>query len=134
MGISKHDGQALFVPSFSYGDRTRSFLKIQDGCDYFCTYCTIPLARGRSRSDTVANAVANAGEIIRNGIREIILTGVNIGDFGRHNGENFGQLIRALDQVEGLPPFPAPFSYPAAVGMQQDPQSHAPAVYPRALP
>jgi len=103
MGISKHDGQALFVPSFSYGDRTRSFLKIQDGCDYFCTYCTIPLARGRSRSDTVANAVANAGEIIRNGIREIILTGVNIGDFGRHNGENFGQLIRALDQVEGIP-------------------------------
>ena len=79
----KKAGRDIFVPSFSYGDRTRSFLKIQDGCDYFCTYCTIPLARGRSRSDTVANAVCNANEIIANGIKEIILTGVNIGDFGR---------------------------------------------------
>jgi threonylcarbamoyladenosine tRNA methylthiotransferase MtaB len=97
-----HAGRDVFVPSFSYGDRTRSFLKIQDGCDYYCTYCTIPLARGRSRSDTVENAVNNAREIIRNGIREIILTGVNIGDFGRQNGENFLQLIRELDRLEGI--------------------------------
>ena len=94
-----------FVPSFSYGDRTRSFLKIQDGCDYYCTYCTIPLARGRSRSDTIENAVKNAREIQANGIREIVLTGVNIGDFGKHQGETFLQLIRELDQVEGLERF-----------------------------
>ena len=92
----------IFVPSFSYGDRTRSFLKIQDGCDYYCTYCTIPLARGKSRSNTIANTLKNVGEIISNGIKEIILTGVNIGDFGRQNGENFDQLIRALDKVEGI--------------------------------
>jgi threonylcarbamoyladenosine tRNA methylthiotransferase MtaB len=91
-----------FIPSFSYGDRTRSFLKIQDGCDYFCTYCTIPFARGRSRSDTVENAVKNTREILANGIKEIVLTGVNIGDFGRQNGESFLQLIIALDQVEGI--------------------------------
>jgi threonylcarbamoyladenosine tRNA methylthiotransferase MtaB len=91
-----------FIPSFSYGDRTRSFLKIQDGCDYFCTYCTIPLARGRSRSDTVENALKNAREIVANGIREIVLTGVNIGDFGKNTGENFLQLIRTLDTLEGM--------------------------------
>lgn len=91
-----------FIPSFSYGDRTRSFLKIQDGCDYFCTYCTIPLARGRSRSDTVENVVRNARQILANGAREIVLTGVNIGDFGKRNGETFIQLLRALGQVEGL--------------------------------
>ncbi|MCX6305784.1 MAG: tRNA (N(6)-L-threonylcarbamoyladenosine(37)-C(2))-methylthiotransferase MtaB [Bacteroidetes bacterium] len=91
-----------FIPSFSFGDRTRSFLKIQDGCDYYCTYCTIPLARGRSRSDTVENAVKNTREILSNGIREIVLTGVNIGDFGRHQGETFIQLITALDKVEGM--------------------------------
>ncbi|MEI7663688.1 MAG: tRNA (N(6)-L-threonylcarbamoyladenosine(37)-C(2))-methylthiotransferase MtaB, partial [Bacteroidota bacterium] len=98
----KNGGRDIFVPSFSYGDRTRSFLKIQDGCDYYCTYCTIPLARGRSRSDTIANAVLNANEIIANGIKEIILTGVNIGDFGRQNGESFGQLIHELDKIEGI--------------------------------
>jgi threonylcarbamoyladenosine tRNA methylthiotransferase MtaB len=96
------DDSKTFIPSFSYGDRTRSFLKIQDGCDYYCTYCTIPLARGRSRSDTVGNVVKNVHEIIANGIREIVLTGVNIGDFGKHTGENFLQLIHALDQVEGM--------------------------------
>jgi threonylcarbamoyladenosine tRNA methylthiotransferase MtaB len=103
-GIAKPSGakQDAFIPSFSYGDRTRSFLKIQDGCDYYCTYCTIPLARGRSRSDTVENAVKNANEIVANGIMEIVLTGVNIGDFGHHNGETFLQLISALDQVDGL--------------------------------
>jgi threonylcarbamoyladenosine tRNA methylthiotransferase MtaB len=92
----------VFIPSFSYGDRTRSFLKIQDGCDYYCTYCTIPLARGRSRSDTIENVVKNAREILNHGVREIVLTGVNIGDFGKRNGESFLLLIRALDQVEGM--------------------------------
>lgn len=87
-----------FVPSWSYGDRTRSFLKIQDGCDYFCTYCTIPLARGRSRSDTIAHVGQSAREIAANGIREIILTGVNIGDFGRGHGESFLQLLHALEK------------------------------------
>ena len=102
LGETVKSSPDIFVPSFSYGDRTRSFLKIQDGCDYYCTYCTIPLARGRSRSDTVENSVKNAREIVAQGVREIILTGVNIGDFGRHNGESFLQLIHALDQVQGL--------------------------------
>lgn len=103
-GISSpvRSNQEAFVPSYSFGDRTRSFLKIQDGCDYYCTYCAIPLARGRSRSDTVENVVKNAREILAHGIREIVLTGVNIGDFGKHNGESFIQLIRTLDQVEGM--------------------------------
>ncbi|MFZ4401295.1 MAG: tRNA (N(6)-L-threonylcarbamoyladenosine(37)-C(2))-methylthiotransferase MtaB [Bacteroidales bacterium] len=91
-----------FVPSYSSGDRTRSFLKIQDGCDYFCTYCAIPFARGRSRSDTIENIVISAEQIADKGLKEIILTGVNIGDFGKQNGENFLQLIKALDQVEGI--------------------------------
>ena len=94
-----------FVPSFSYGDRTRSFLKIQDGCDYHCAYCTIPLARGNSRSDTLENVLKNAKEIIGQGIKEIVLTGVNIGDFGRQNGENFIQLIHSLDHLEGISRF-----------------------------
>ncbi len=91
-----------FIPSWSSGDRTRSFLKIQDGCDYFCTYCTIPLARGRSRSDTIEGILRQTQEIIASGAREIVLTGVNIGDFGRHNGEDFLTLIRTLDLTEGL--------------------------------
>jgi len=91
-----------FVPSFSFGDRTRSFLKIQDGCDYYCSYCTIPLARGHSRSDSIAHLIESTNEIVKNGIREVVLTGVNIGDFGRHNNENLLQLIKALDQVHGL--------------------------------
>ncbi|MEI7724151.1 MAG: tRNA (N(6)-L-threonylcarbamoyladenosine(37)-C(2))-methylthiotransferase MtaB [Bacteroidota bacterium] len=102
LAVSKSAFQDAFIPSFSYGDRTRSFLKIQDGCDYFCTYCTIPLARGRSRSDTIDNAIKNAREILANGIREIVLTGVNIGDFGKQNGESFIQLIKALDTIKGL--------------------------------
>jgi threonylcarbamoyladenosine tRNA methylthiotransferase MtaB len=76
-----------FVPSFSFGDRTRTFLKVQDGCDYSCTFCTIPLARGSSRSDTIANAVAQAREIAASGVKEIVLTGVNLGDFGIRNGK-----------------------------------------------
>ena len=94
-----------FVPSFNAGDRTRTFLKVQDGCDYFCSFCTIPLARGRSRSGTVAETVAQAEAIAAQGIREIVLTGVNIGDFGRTSEESFLQLIEALDKVTGIERF-----------------------------
>jgi len=94
-----------FQPSFSHGDRTRCFLKIQDGCDYFCSYCTIPLARGRSRSDSVANTVLQAKKAAKSGAKEIILTGVNIGDFGKGTDETFYDLIKALDQVEEIERF-----------------------------
>ena len=91
-----------FVPSCSCGDRTRYFLKVQDGCDYFCTYCTIPFARGRSRNGTIASMVAQAEEVAAKGGKEIVITGVNIGDFGKSTGESFLDLIRALDQVQGI--------------------------------
>lgn len=86
----------------SADDRTRHFLKVQDGCDYFCTYCTIPLARGRSRNGSIAELVEQAKEVVAKGGKEIVLTGVNIGDFGRTTGEQFFDLCRALDQVEGV--------------------------------
>ena len=92
----------LFTPSCSRGDRTRFFLKVQDGCDYWCSYCTIPRARGRSRSGTTAQMVEQAREAVANGAREIVLTGVNIGDFGKGTDENFEMLCRALDGVEGI--------------------------------
>ncbi len=88
--------------SFSWGDRTRSFLKVQDGCDYYCSFCTIPLARGRSRNDTIENTVAEAQKAVNKGFKEIILTGVNIGDFGKSTNENFLDLLKALEKVEGL--------------------------------
>ncbi len=91
-----------FRPSCSRGDRTRYFLKVQDGCDYWCTYCTIPLARGRSRSGTIDSLVAQAAEAARDGGREIVITGVNIGDFGKGRKDTFFDLIRALDQVDGI--------------------------------
>ncbi|MEN9973682.1 MAG: hypothetical protein RIS20_2029 [Bacteroidota bacterium] len=91
-----------FVPSYSFGDRTRSFLKVQDGCDYFCTFCTIPLARGKSRNATIEETVLEAKKIAETKIREVVLTGVNIGDFGQGSDEDFYQLIQALDQVEGI--------------------------------
>ncbi len=94
--------------SYSLNDRTRTFLKVQDGCDYPCAYCTIPLARGKSRSNTVANVLASAREIALRGVKEIVLTGVNIGDFGIVNGErtsSFLDLIRQLDEVEGIDRF-----------------------------
>lgn len=91
-----------FVPSCSRGDRTRYFLKVQDGCNYYCTYCTIPVARGRSRNGSIASLVAQAEEVARQGGKEIVITGVNIGDFGRTTGETFLQLIQALDRVEGI--------------------------------
>lgn len=91
-----------FFAAFSSGDRTRSFLKVQDGCDYRCSYCTIPLARGASRNMPIADLVAEAEAIARSGQREIVLTGVNTGDFGRTTGESFLDLLRALDGVEGI--------------------------------
>ncbi|NIA18799.1 MAG: tRNA (N(6)-L-threonylcarbamoyladenosine(37)-C(2))-methylthiotransferase MtaB [Simkaniaceae bacterium] len=94
-----------FTPSYSASERTRVFLKIQDGCDYPCTYCTIPLARGKSRNDTIKNTVKLAMEIGRTEAREIVLTGVNIGDFGTSTKESFFDLIRALDDVEGIDRF-----------------------------
>lgn len=105
----------FFVDAFSVGDRTRSFLKVQDGCNYSCTFCTIPLARGKSRSDTIENAVANARKIASSGVKEVVLTGVNIGDFGygqfidegKRKGKdyNFLDLITALDKTEGIERF-----------------------------
>jgi threonylcarbamoyladenosine tRNA methylthiotransferase MtaB len=92
-----------FVSSWSSGDRTRSFLKIQDGCDYYCAYCAIPFARGNSRSDTIANVLGNAAGIARSGIREIILTGVNIGDFGRETKESLTGLLRELEKQSNVP-------------------------------
>ena len=91
-----------FAPSCSRGNRTRYFLKVQDGCDYFCTYCTIPYARGFSRNPTIASLVAQAEEAAREGGKEIVLTGVNIGDFGKTTGEKFLDLVKALDAVEGI--------------------------------
>ena len=102
----------FFVDAYSVGDRTRSFLKVQDGCDYSCTFCTIPLARGKSRSDTIENVVANAKKIAASGVKEIVLTGVNIGDFGygqfidgdtkKRKEFTFFDLVKELDEVEGI--------------------------------
>ncbi|MFT4832070.1 MAG: threonylcarbamoyladenosine tRNA methylthiotransferase MtaB, partial [Psychroserpens sp.] len=98
----------FYVGSYAIGDRTRAFLKVQDGCDYKCTYCTIPLARGISRSDTLENVLKNASEISSQGIKEIVLTGVNIGDYGKGEFGNkkhehtFLDLVKALDTVEGI--------------------------------
>jgi threonylcarbamoyladenosine tRNA methylthiotransferase MtaB len=91
-----------FAPSCSRGNRTRYFLKVQDGCDYFCTYCTIPYARGFSRNPTIASLVKQAEEAAQEGGKEIVLTGVNIGDFGKTTGERFIDLVKALDRVEGV--------------------------------
>ncbi|MCZ2224939.1 MAG: tRNA (N(6)-L-threonylcarbamoyladenosine(37)-C(2))-methylthiotransferase MtaB [Chitinophagales bacterium] len=102
-----------FNASFSAHDRTRTFLKVQDGCDYNCSYCTIPMARGKSRSDSIDNVIKNAKELASKGVKEIVLTGVNLGDFGKGNDgnfsvginqreENFYELIQALDEVEGI--------------------------------
>ena len=98
----------FYVGSYSIGDRTRAFLKVQDGCDYKCTYCTIPLARGISRSDTLKNVLENAREISKKGIKEIVLTGVNIGDYGKGEFGNkkhehtFLELVKELDQIDGI--------------------------------
>ena len=110
--LQKHEkGEAIttttkdirsFSPSCSRGDRTRFFLKVQDGCDYFCSYCTIPFARGRSRNGTIASMVEQARQAAAEGGKEIVLTGVNIGDFGKTTDESFLDLVKALDRVEGI--------------------------------
>ena len=94
-----------FAPSCSCGDRTRYFLKVQDGCDYYCTYCTIPVARGRSRNGSIHSLVEQARRVALEGGKEIVLTGVNIGDFGKTTGESFLELIKELDKVEGIERF-----------------------------
>jgi threonylcarbamoyladenosine tRNA methylthiotransferase MtaB len=91
-----------FQHAFSYGDRTRSFLKVQDGCNYFCTYCTIPIARGKSRNPSIASLVEEVINVTERGIKEICLTGVNIGDFGHSTGESFIGLLRSLDEIESV--------------------------------
>jgi threonylcarbamoyladenosine tRNA methylthiotransferase MtaB len=100
--IDDKNQQKNFTPTYSYGDRTRSFLKIQDGCDYYCSYCAIPNARGRSRSNTIEATLAKAAEVVSKGVKEIILTGVNIGDFGKSNGESFLNLIQQLEKLPDL--------------------------------
>ena len=91
-----------FYPGYSFGDRTRSFFKIQDGCNYFCSFCTIPLARGKSRSASIEETLIKAKEIGRSQVKEVVLTGVNIGDFGYGSDENFQQLIQKLDSLNGI--------------------------------
>ena len=91
-----------FSPSCDRGDRTRYWLKVQDGCDYWCSYCTIPAARGRSRSGTIAQLTAQAREVAAEGGKEIVITGVNIGDFGKNTGENFLDLLKSLDEIDGI--------------------------------
>ena len=102
---SKTNHIKSFVPSCSQDDRTRYFLKVQDGCDYFCSFCTIPFARGRSRNGSIESMVDQAKEVVAKGGKEIVLTGVNIGDFGRTTGETFFDLIKALDEIEGIERF-----------------------------
>ena len=94
-----------FIPGYSQGDRTRSFMKIQDGCDYFCTFCTIPLARGKSRNASLQDTVLVAKDISKTDVKEVVLTGVNIGDFGQGKGHNFYDLVRELDNVNGIDRF-----------------------------
>ena len=96
------EGTDSFEPSWSVGDRTRSFLKVQDGCDYKCSYCTIPLARGKSRNLPVAECVNEASKIAATGVREIVLTGINTGDFGKSTGESFSNLMSTLMKVDGV--------------------------------
>ncbi len=105
----KHDRHTVrtadirtFMPSCSCGDRTRYFLKVQDGCNYYCTYCTIPFARGRSRNGSIASLLKQTEHVIKKGGKEIVITGVNIGDFGHSTGETFFDLVKALDQLEGI--------------------------------
>ncbi len=96
-----------FIPSYSIHDRTRTFLKVQDGCDYNCSFCTIPMARGKSRSDAIENVVRNVEDLASQGVKEIVLTGVNLGDFhGLHKGEDFFALLKRLNEVNGIQRLP----------------------------
>jgi threonylcarbamoyladenosine tRNA methylthiotransferase MtaB len=95
----------VFIPGFSEGDRTRTFMKVQDGCDYFCTFCTIPLARGKSRSANIADTVEKVKQVAKTDVKEVVLTGVNLGDFGINHNENFFGLVQQLDELEGIERF-----------------------------
>ncbi len=92
----------IFIPGFSAGDRTRSFMKVQDGCDYFCSFCTIPLARGKSRSNTIARTIETAKQVAQTGVKEVVLTGVNLGDFGAENNESFYELLVELEKINKI--------------------------------
>lgn len=92
----------VFIPGFSVGDRTRSFLKVQDGCDYFCAFCTIPLARGKSRSQTIEETLKVVKQVADTNVKEVVLTGVNLGDFGVQNEETFFDLCLELDKIDGI--------------------------------
>ena len=105
VSATPHNDMKTFVPAFSKGDRTRAFLKVQDGCDYFCAYCTIPYARGRSRNQSIATCVEQVKSLAQDGMKEVIISGVNIGDFGKTTGENFLQLLKALSAVDGIERF-----------------------------
>jgi threonylcarbamoyladenosine tRNA methylthiotransferase MtaB len=100
--IEETEEPETFIPGYSIDDRTRSFFKIQDGCDYFCAYCTIPLARGRSRSNDIATTIATAHEIAKTNTREVVLSGVNIGDFGRKHGEKFVDFLKEMVKIDGF--------------------------------
>lgn len=100
--LISNESDHLFKPSYSFGDRTRSFFKVQDGCDYFCSYCAIPFARGRSRNNSIESTIEVAKEIVAKGVKEFILTGVNIGDFGKETDETFLDLLKELVKVKGL--------------------------------
>ncbi len=118
-----------FQPSCSKGNRTRYFLKVQDGCDYFCTYCTIPYARGFSRNPSVSSLVEQARQAAAEGAKEIVLTGVNIGDFGKTTGEDFTALVKALDQVEPI----SRYRISAAKRFRRGAAPHAPPLRQAAL-
>ena len=146
-----------FIPSCSRGDRTRFFLKVQDGCNYYCSYCTIPRARGRSRSGRIADLAEQARRAAADGGKEIVITGVNIGDFGYDTGERFIDLLRCLDSVEGTRALSHIFNrtrladrrrllnfatgskhscripHPFAVGKRRDAETDAPPLRPSAV-
>ena len=105
ISTTPHNDMKTFVPAFSKGDRTRAFLKVQDGCDYFCAYCTIPYARGRSRNQSIATCVEQVKSLAQDGMKEVIISGVNIGDFGKTTGETFCDLLKALVKVDGIERF-----------------------------
>ena len=105
VSTTPHNDMKTFVPAFSKGDRTRAFLKVQDGCDYFCAYCTIPYARGRSRNQSIETCVEQVKSLAQDGMKEVIISGVNIGDFGKTTGEAFCDLLKALVKVDGIERF-----------------------------
>ncbi|MCF0207561.1 MAG: tRNA (N(6)-L-threonylcarbamoyladenosine(37)-C(2))-methylthiotransferase MtaB, partial [Bacteroidales bacterium] len=105
ISVTQHNEMKSYFPAFSKGDRTRAFLKVQDGCDYFCAYCTIPFARGRSRNQSIADCVKQVEDLARENMKEVIISGVNIGDFGKTTNESFHDLLKAFVKVDGIDRF-----------------------------